>query len=132
MHFQGIQWKADTEDWNIVNTSVTGGSTHYGVKLWCGKGYVLDLFSVYADDCNDALCRVAEWCVENSPWNLVSSNRVQEMMGCYQKENPNLSYEEIWDSFGIYEWVTQLENGLYVRTENMFVAEWPSNVPYSE
>ena len=127
-----MQWKADKEDWSIVNTSTTGGSIHYLVKLWCGKGYVLDLFSVWADDCNDALCRVAEWCVENSPWNLVSSESVKEEMGNYQKENPDLSYEQILDKYGIDEWVTQLENGLYVMTENLFIAEWPSNVPYSE
>ena len=147
-------WLADPEDWSQVNTK-NGGSTHYGVKLWCGYGYMLDLYSVWADSPEDALDIVAEWCRDNQPSDIVQKNRVDEEMikniVSYVREyhiiqiDDTMSDEEIMDilsrreDFGdIYdtvwysnymnEWVTPVGDGdIYVRTENLFIDKWPDN-----
>ena len=164
MHENGWQWIADPEDWEIVNTAKNGGSTHYGVKLWCGSGYVLDLFSVWADDEDDALCTVAEWCAKHQPRDVVTRERVDEemkrniveevrkdpskfdfddvddmsdndiMLALKKRKDFWDIYDDVWEDNYMYEWVTPLDGNadLYVRSENLFIQEWPDDCPAPE
>lgn len=63
------------EDWNIVNNS-SDGSNHYAVKLWGGAGYMLEPFSVWADNEMEALTLVAEFCEKNMPGLIIRAEDV--------------------------------------------------------
>lgn len=78
--YRNTEWsiELDPEDWEIVNTSKDGGSTHYGVKLWSGAGYMLTPYSVWADSMEDALTLVGEWCEKHAPGMIITADRVFE------------------------------------------------------
>lgn len=80
MREDGYMWRADPDDWTVVNTEEDGGVKHYGVKLWPGAGYFFSLYSVWADDEMDALTTVAEWCKKHEPGMVVTAKEVHERM----------------------------------------------------
>lgn len=129
-HLDGITWVADDDDWTIVNTN-KDGNVAYGVKLWCGKGYALDLFKVYASDEEDALDKVVAYLEKNGIDKFFVDDAVEKDKEHFTDENGDVDWDAFDDEVEQYAfYVDATMDGAsephYIYRENLFVKQFPN------
>lgn len=114
----------------IINPNDSGDV--WMVKLWGGKGYILDEYLVKADDYYDAVDKVFEWSYENEGANNIVFDRenLEEEALEYFKDEPNmfgkeLEEEDFIDRFLEEYYVANEDYSLFAREENFFADKVP-------
>ena len=111
----------------------------YMVKLWGGRGYILDVYLVKAEDYEEALNKVLEWSYNNEGKNNVVFDRDYLEKRCKEDYNDEYYYgswgksgkpadTEDYESFEeqwMQEWVGDSNYELFARSENLFVDKVP-------
>ena len=128
MHLEGLSWIADDDDWITVNTPEEGKL--YGVKIWCGKGQLLDLFKAYADSEENAIEKVVAYLDNKGKTNLFVDEAVEEERKKMEEEGK--PYDEIEDDIDTWAyWVDATNEGAkephYIYIENLGVKELPNS-----
>lgn len=109
----------------------------YMVKLWCGSGYVLDVYLCKAHDIYEALDIVSEWSYKNEGANEIVFDYDYLLKDCERDYNSSwyggkeptpaekgMDFDEFFDEWA-ESWLIMCENGYWVREENLFVDKVP-------
>ena len=105
----------------------------YMIKLWCGSGYVLDVYLCKAHDIYEAMDIVFEWSYKNEGENDIVFDYDYLMSECQEnfEKYPDYFGNDLSDDYEEFEmrWFDDYissENGYYARSENFFVDKVPS------
>ena len=93
-NFKESVWELEPEDWNVVNTEDSNNTHHYGVKVWSGRGYKIEPFSVWAESPEDALSIVGDWCKENATSLVIPEEEVTSEINNWMVDEISKNPEE--------------------------------------
>ena len=107
------------------------------LKIWGGKGYILDVYLVKANDYEDAIDKVFEWSYENEGNNKIIFDYDYLSERCHEdyedewfygkdegKPSDKMSYED-FETEWMSDWVSNSNYNLFARSENFFIDELP-------
>jgi hypothetical protein len=115
----------------VINAN--GDGSVYIVKIWCGSGYILDVYLVKATDWIDAIDKVFEWSWEHEKQNniIMDSEYIRKMAEEWFETDPDMFGDEYKDDYEQFEdrvfedYVANSDYSLFARDENFFVDKVP-------
>ena len=120
-------------DFNAIINPEDDGDI-YMVKMWCGSGYVLDVYLCKATNIYDAMDIVFNWSWEHEGHNSIvfDYDYVSKEAAEYYESDPDmfdsdLDEEDFEDRF-ISEYYVSNDYSLFCRSENFFVDKVPEDV----
>lgn len=116
----------------IINPNDSGDV--WMIKIWCGSGYIMDVYLVKANDNIDAIDKVFEWSYENEGHNKIIFDReyLENEAKQYFKEEPDMfndptmNEEEFIDRYLEDGLISNSDYSLFSRDDSFFVNKVPN------
>lgn len=121
--------------WTEVNTAEDGGEP-YMVGMWCGSGYLLDTFKVFANNEEEALYLVVSYLDTHNINSLFLDDWVTRERAEYEQEHPeDETLEGFWEMLDNDDTIMYVdattdgaESPHWIYAENLRITPWPEEL----